>query len=57
MILHSNIQFDDRHQKLTVFIRNLRNVEDKLPHSVSKSNPWAESMFVIDNCEELLNVA
>ncbi|VDL19416.1 unnamed protein product [Hymenolepis diminuta] len=46
MILHSNIQFDDRHQKLTIFIRNLRNVDDKLPHSVSKLNPCVDSVFI-----------
>ncbi|VDN97176.1 unnamed protein product [Rodentolepis nana] len=34
MILRSNIQHDVRQQKLTVFIRNLGIVDDKLPHFV-----------------------
>nr|CDS31390.1 C2 calcium lipid binding region CaLB [Hymenolepis microstoma] len=34
MILRSNIQYNDRQQKLTVFIRNLGIVDDKSPHIV-----------------------
>ncbi|KAM7542905.1 hypothetical protein Aperf_G00000014464 [Anoplocephala perfoliata] len=34
MMLHTNIQYSDRHQRLTVFIRNLGLADGKYPHSI-----------------------